>query len=236
MCHLSTYHNLGEDGQTHEYRVLSQNEDGAPRFADAQGVFMYNGKERGNANDYLGIVVVDKNGKATKYAIKRKYVSIDGAMSLDDYKESRISANEGGNDESVSEQGQQGGENLDAPSDEEERPAVGNMEESVEPVGHGKLGNETYKLSDEIDENGRQFVISPEGKLEFGKIDKESGLPSAPILLSEGMITNPATNDGYGLVHIEARHGEQIRKAGYKSVLDFIENVAKKAHPINLGD
>ena len=52
-------------------------------------------------------------------------------------------------------------------------------------------------LSDEVDENGRQFVLTPEGNLEFGVIDENSGLTPAPILLSEGIITNPATNDGY---------------------------------------
>lgn len=46
---------------------------------------------------------------------------------------------------------------------------------------------------------------------------------------------NPATNDGYGLVHIEARHGDQIRKAGYASVLDFIEEVAKNYEIIKEG-
>ena len=50
------------------------------------------------------------------------------------------------------------------------------------------------------------------------------------------MITNRATNDGYGLAHIEARHGEEIRKAGYKSVLDFIEQVAKNYDVIKEGN
>lgn len=95
--------------------------------------------------------------------------------------------------------------------------------------------SEKVKFSDEVDENGRQFVLTPEGELEFGVIDDKSGLTPAPILLSEGLITNPATNDGYGLVHIEARHGDQIRKAGYKSVLDFIEQVAKNYERIKEG-
>lgn len=95
---------------------------------------------------------------------------------------------------------------------------------------------EEVKLSDEIDENGRQFVLTPNGDLVFGVIDESSGLTVGPILLSEGMITNPATNDGYGLVHIEARHGDQIRKAGYKSVVEFIETVAKHYDVIKEGN
>jgi|GEM_PF-1531786 len=92
-----------------------------------------------------------------------------------------------------------------------------------------------YTLSDEVDDNGRQFVLSPSGQLSFGDITKESGLTEAPILLSEGVITNPVTNDGYGLVHIEARHGDEIRKAGYASVLDFIDEVAKNYEVIRKG-
>lgn len=69
--------------------VTVEDEDGAPRFSDAQGVFLYNGKEKGNANDRLGIIVVDRDGNTTKYIVKRKYVSTDGSMSLDDYKEYR---------------------------------------------------------------------------------------------------------------------------------------------------
>lgn len=93
----------------------------------------------------------------------------------------------------------------------------------------------SYQLSDEVDENGRQFVLTSKGTLEFGIIKAETGLPEAPILLSEGIITNKETNDGYGLVHIEARHGEQIRANGYKSVLDFIETVAENWSVIKKG-
>lgn len=93
----------------------------------------------------------------------------------------------------------------------------------------------SYSLSDEIDENGRPFVKTSTGNIEFGFVESESGLTPAPILLSEGIITNPKTNDGYGLVHIEARHGDQIRNAGYNSVTDFIEEVAKEYTVIREG-
>lgn len=92
-----------------------------------------------------------------------------------------------------------------------------------------------YMVSDEVDENGRAFVYSPNGSIEFGVIGADTGLTPAPILLSEGMITNPSTNDGYGLVHIEARHGDQIRAAGYKSVIEFVNDVAKNYEVIREG-
>gem|GEM_PF-1460065 len=62
-----------------------------------------------------------------------------------------------------------------------------------------------------------------------------AGLAPAPILLSEGVITNPQTNAGYGLVHIEARHGKEIRNAGYPSVVAFIEEVARHYDVIREG-
>ena len=112
----------------------------------------------------------------------------------------------------------------------------GRNETSVERQGDlAQAEPLTYHLSDEVDENGRQFVLTSDGNVEFGKIGPDTGLTPAPILLSEGMITNPETNDGYGLVHIEARHGEQIRNAGYKSVLEFIEEVAKNYEVIREG-
>ena len=107
--------------------------------------------------------------------------------------------------------------------------------EATDETAVEKTNNKGYSLSDEVDENGRQFVLNQNGELAFGQIGEETGLTPAPILLSEGIITNPATNDGYGLVHIEARHGDQIRKAGYASVLDFIEEVAKNYEIIKEG-
>ena len=92
-----------------------------------------------------------------------------------------------------------------------------------------------YKLSDEVDENGHPFVLTSARELAFGNIGKETGLAPAPILLSEGVITNSKTNAGYGLVHIEARHGEQIRNAGYPSVVAFVEEVAKHYDVIREG-
>lgn len=116
--------------------------------------------------------------------------------------------------------------------------AIAEVENSrkAEAEAKAKAEEETgVKLSDEIDENGRQFVLTSNGDLAFGEIGKNTGLTEAPILLSEGVITNTSTNDGYGLAHIEARHGEQIRKAGYKSVIDFIEKVAKNYDVIKKG-
>ena len=87
----------------------------------------------------------------------------------------------------------------------------------------------------EVDENGRPFVKASDGSTVFGEITEDTGLTPAPIKLSEGVITNTTTNDGYGLAHIEARHGDQIRQAGFDSVEEFVESVAKNYDQIKEG-
>ena len=85
----------------------------------------------------------------------------------------------------------------------------------------------------ERDENGQPFVVSSDGTTTFGEIAKDTGLTVAPIKLSEGVADE--MGNGYGLRHIEARHGDQIRKAGFSSVEEFIEQVAKNYDVIKEG-
>ena len=85
----------------------------------------------------------------------------------------------------------------------------------------------------ERDENGQPFVVSSDGTTTFGEITEDTGLTTAPIKLSEGVADE--MGNGYGLRHIEARHGDQIRKAGFSSVEEFIEQVAKNYDVIKEG-
>ena len=85
----------------------------------------------------------------------------------------------------------------------------------------------------ERDENGQPFVVSSDGTTTFGEITEDTGLTAAPIKLSEGVADKKG--NGYGLRHIEARHGDQIRKAGFSSVEEFIEQVAKNYDVIKEG-
>ena len=84
----------------------------------------------------------------------------------------------------------------------------------------------------EIDENGLPFVVSENGTTSFGVIREESGLPSAPIKLSEGY--QDENGKGYGLRHIEAGHGEEIRNAGFSTVEEFVSYVAKNYDEDNI--
>ena len=61
-------------------------------------------------------------------------------------------------------------------------------------------------------------------------ITEDTGLPNAPIKLSEGIIDD----NGYGLAHIDVRHGEQIRNAGFNSVVEFVEYVANNYDKDNI--
>ena len=86
--------------------------------------------------------------------------------------------------------------------------------------------------SEEVDENGIPFVKAADGTTVFGEIREESGLQPAPIRLSEGF--QDADGKGYGLAHIEANHGEQIRSAGFSSVEEFVEFVAQNYDEDNI--
>ncbi len=85
----------------------------------------------------------------------------------------------------------------------------------------------------EVDEHGVPFVKTDDGTTVFGVITEDSGLPAAPIKLSIGF-QDDATKKGYGLAHIEANHGKQIRDAGFKSVEEFVSYVAKNYDPDNI--
>ena len=92
-------------------------------------------------------------------------------------------------------------------------------------------------MSKEVNENGKPFVLSSNGLTNFGEVTADSGLPAAPIKLSIGENTKDVKgkNHGYGLLHIEASHGTQIRKAGFHSIEEFVENVAENYDTIREG-
>ena len=96
----------------------------------------------------------------------------------------------------------------------------------------------TAKLSpNKKDEYGKPLVLAKDGTTTFGIMDPESGLKEAPIQLSlgENYVGEDGKNHGYGLLHIEAGHGEQIRNAGFSSVEEFVEEVAKNYIDIREG-
>lgn len=112
-----------------------------------------------------------------------------------------------------------------AKSEEEEAKAKAKAEEE-------RTALKGVNLSEEKDENGNSFVVSSDGTTTFGEVRDKSGLPAAPIKLSVGY--QDKNGSGYGLTHIEANHGAQIKKEGFASVEDFVSYVAKNYDENNI--
>ena len=95
----------------------------------------------------------------------------------------------------------------------------------------------TAPFSEEVNEFDKPFILSSSGTTTFGEVGEESGLTSAPIKLSHGenVKDENGVNHGYGWLHIEAEHGEQIRAAGFASVEEFVETVARNYDTIREG-
>lgn len=106
------------------------------------------------------------------------------------------------------------------PQHEESSPIIEETSPAEQPIAEQKqeevVEKPTHLLSDEVDENGHPFVLSNNGSTTFGVITEDTGLPPVPIKLSEGFQNKD--KKGYGFLHIEANHGEQIKKMGFSSV------------------
>ena len=96
---------------------------------------------------------------------------------------------------------------------------------------------ESYNLSKEVNEFGKPFVISSDGSTDFGYIDKESGLTPLPIRLNlgENYKDEKGNNHGYGYLHIEAGHKNEILQNGFSSIEEFVEEVARNYTEIKEG-
>ena len=116
---------------------------------------------------------------------------------------------------------------------EERERAEAEEEARVEAERKAVEERKTKEERKERDENGQPFVVSSDGTTTFGEITEDTGLTAAPIKLSEGF-QDANTGKGYGLVHIEANHGEQIRQAGFTSVKEFVSFVATHYDPDNI--
>ena len=127
---------------------------------------------------------------------------------------------------------------IEAEKKEAERIAAEKAEEEARVEAEKKAEEERKTKEEERkerDENGQPFVVSSDGTTTFGEITEDTGLTAAPIKLSEGVADEKG--NGYGLRHIEARHGDQIRKAGFSSVEEFVKYVASNydKHNIKIG-
>ena len=125
-------------------------------------------------------------------------------------------------------------ENLQKRAERQQGVATEVSPERAEVRMRAKRSVPEVSYSDEMDSNGSRFIYASNGSVDFGEIKAETGLPAGGIRLSEGF-QNKETRTGYGLLHLEANHGEEIRSAGFSSVRDFVEFVAKGYQTIKLG-
>lgn len=100
-------------------------------------------------------------------------------------------------------------------------------------IGRLERGEQSQVSQTETDENGRPFVISPNGTTSFGQIRDESGLPAAPIKLSTGY-QDVKKGTGYGLAHIKDKREKEILDAGFASVEEFVSFVAQNYDEDNI--
>lgn len=100
------------------------------------------------------------------------------------------------------------------------------QDETEQSSATGSVSTDEYQ--EVTDENGLPFVKTSNGVTDFGYIPEDTGLTPAPIRLSIG-------DERTGLQHIVDRHGEQIAKAGFDNVVDFVEYVASNYDTITEG-
>ena len=77
------------------------------------------------------------------------------------------------------------------------------------------------------------FVLAPDGTPKFGKITPEIG---QTIRREAGEIRLTHGNKKEGLAHIEHRHGEEIRQAGFASAPDFVYGITSAFDEIRKGE
>ena len=193
-----------------------------------------NGKAKEGVGDLL--ICYDENNKQTVYA-KVEDVTLFSNEDAEAYKAKEIERLQNINSVPYNEAARAQAE-ADAAKAQQEGGGEGkpdsSEQKSVKTISdEQEFANETNspdKISEEKDEWGKPLVKASDGSTNYGEISDGYGLKAAPIRLSLGENKkNPVTgkDEGYGLLHIIARHGDQIRKAGYKSVEEFVEAVSK---------
>ena len=112
-------------------------------------------------------------------------------------------------------------------------PSNSKAEETVKVLKKAGL---KYQLSNDLNEFGKPFVLASDETTIFGIMPAESGLNALPIKLSLGENKEyDYSNHGYGILHIEAGHGNQIRDNGFSSIEEFAEIVARNFDTVRMG-
>lgn len=123
---------------------------------------------------------------------------------------------------------QQDGEWVVDPADPRERTHATPPEPKELKAGPVVRAQPTKVAADASAQEPADFIPAPGGGLDYGEITPEMGKAmrrqAGKIRLQQGV--QNADGTGFGLTHIEANHGKQIRSAGFESVERFIAHVA----------
>lgn len=125
--------------------------------------------------------------------------------------------------------GENSGETRNRPLLEPMTPETGLVARN--PVYSFPEGEARYVETDD----GQVFVRTVDYKTDLGQIDGQAiGRESGPIRLPRGH-AEPGTGTGFGEAHIEARHGDELRNAGYRDAADFVGQVAQGYNAVYRG-
>ena len=180
--------------------------------------------------------------EAIREVLNIEYDGTNGSHALGGKNETRTTGRQGSaRDDSAGGTDAPGNETADAEGGtvqtDNERGRQRNLRHTPRREKNNLSKTEELKFSEELDQNGHPFILSSDGTTVFGEITKNSGLTAAPIKLNEGFnkTDEEGNNIGYGLLHIQAGHGQQILEAGYPSVQKFVEDVCRNYKEIRIG-
>lgn len=180
--------------------------------------------------------------EAIREVLNIEYDGTNGSHALGGNNETRTTGRQGSaRDDSAGGTDAPGNEAADAEGGtvqtDNERGRQRNLRHTPRREKNNLSKTEELKFSEELDQNGHPFILSSDGTTVFGEITKNSGLTAAPIKLNEGFnkTDEEGNNIGYGLLHIQAGHGQQILEAGYPSVQKFVEDVCRNYKEIRIG-
>jgi hypothetical protein len=105
----------------------------------------------------------------------------------------------------------------------------GDIFSQPEPVAPTKPTNLKEAQEKRAEEKANTFISAPDGSTDFGEITKEM---AKTMRRQDGKIRLQSGNEKFGLRHIEARHGEQIKSMGFSSTEEFIYDAIKNINSI----
>jgi len=86
-------------------------------------------------------------------------------------------------------------------------------------------------VGDRFTRDGPDGLLLRDGATALGRVPDGLAVPTGPIELARGWQDERIRN-GRGLVHIEFRHGDEIRAAGWACVTDFVVDLARRFNEI----